>query len=44
MAKALGVEPGKRQTVIISKDGKIEKIETQVTPATHALDVLQELK
>jgi peroxiredoxin Q/BCP len=44
VAAALGVEPGKRQTVIISKDGKIEKIDTQVQAATHATDVLKELK
>jgi len=41
---AIGVEPGKRQTVIISKDGKIEKIDTQVSAATHAADVLKDLK
>jgi len=44
VAKAIGVESGKRQTVIIGKDGKIEKIDTHVSVATHATDLLKDLK
>jgi thioredoxin-dependent peroxiredoxin len=43
LAKALGVEPGKRQTVVIGKDGKIERRYETVVAATHAQDLLKDL-
>lgn len=44
LATALGLKPGARHTAIISKDGKIEKQITTVSAATHASDVLKDLK
>ena len=41
LAKALGVEPGKRETVVIGKDGKIERVEKSVSAATAAQDLLK---
>jgi thioredoxin-dependent peroxiredoxin len=43
LATALGLTPGQRQTVVIGKDGKIEKIYKTVTAASHAQDVLKDL-
>jgi len=44
MAKAFGFKPGARETVIIGKDGKIEKIYASVAAATHSKDILKDLK
>jgi peroxiredoxin len=37
------VAPGGRQSVIIGKDGKIEKIYKTVSAGTHATDILKDL-
>src|SRR2546430_2676237 len=42
LAKALGLSPKARQSIVIGKDGKIEKIYKTVTAATHATDVLKD--
>jgi peroxiredoxin len=44
LATALGIKPGARQTVVISKDGKIEKVYDQVSAATHASDIAKDMK
>lgn len=44
LATALGLKPGARHTAIISKEGKIEKQITQVAAATHASDLLKDIK
>jgi peroxiredoxin len=43
LAKALGLDPGARQTIVIGKDGKVEHIYKKVSAATHAKDVLKDL-
>jgi peroxiredoxin Q/BCP len=43
LAQALGIEPGKRQTVVIGKDGKIERVYAEVAAATHAADLMKDL-
>ena len=44
LAAALGVTPGKRQTVVIDKEGKIERFYGAVEAATHAKDLLKDLE
>lgn len=44
LAKALGVAPGARQTVVIGRDGRIERVFTQVAAKTHPADLLAELE
>jgi len=44
LATALGFKPGARNTAIIGKDGKIEKVVLQVAAPTHATDLLKDLK
>lgn len=43
LAKALGLDPGARQTIVIGKDGKVEHIYKKVSPLSHAKDVLKDL-
>jgi peroxiredoxin Q/BCP len=43
LAKALGVEPGKRQTVVISKEGTLEKVLKTVDAKTHPVSLLKDL-
>lgn len=42
LAKALGVPPGTRQTVLVSKEGKVERVITTVAAKTHPQDLLKE--
>ena len=44
LARALGVTPGARQTVIIGPAGVLERVITQVTAKTHPEDLLAELQ
>ena len=44
LATSLGLTPGKRQSIVIGKDGKVAKVYLNVTPATHAKDLLKELE
>ncbi|MGD0089698.1 MAG: peroxiredoxin [Planctomycetota bacterium] len=43
LAAALGVTPGKRQTVVLDKEGKVERLYGTVEAATHAKDLLKDL-
>lgn len=43
LAKAFGIPPGARQTVVIARDGTLEKLIASVTAKTHPLDLLAEL-
>jgi peroxiredoxin Q/BCP len=42
LAGAFGIPPGARQTVVIARDGTLEKLITSVTAKTHPLDLLAE--
>lgn len=44
LSAALGIKPGTRQTVVIGKDGKIEKVYGQVSAASHAADIIKDMK
>jgi peroxiredoxin Q/BCP len=44
LAKSLGVPPGTRQTVIVGKDGKLERVITTVVAKTHPQDLLKEFE
>ena len=44
MAKGLGIAPGARNTAVISKDGKIQKIYTKVDVNAHAREILKDLE
>lgn len=44
LATSLGIAPGKRETVIVGKDGKVEKIEKKVNAGTTFDDLLKDLK
>jgi peroxiredoxin Q/BCP len=43
LATAVGLAPGSRQTVVISKDGTIERSYLKVTAATHPAEALKDL-
>ena len=43
MAKALGIAPGARNTAVISKDGKLQKVYTKVDVGAHATEILKDL-
>ena len=43
LATALGLKPGARESIIIGKDGKVEKVYTTVSAKTHAADILKDL-
>jgi peroxiredoxin Q/BCP len=43
LAAALGVTPGKRQTVVIDKEGKIERFYAAASAATNPQDVLKDI-
>ena len=43
LAGTFGFKPGERKTVVISKDGKVEKIYDKVAPKDHAAQVAGEL-
>jgi peroxiredoxin Q/BCP len=43
LALAFGIPPGARQTVVIAKDGTVEKLITSVAAKTHPLDLLTEV-
>ena len=44
LAKSLGVPPGMRQTVIVTKEGKLERVITTVAAKTHPQDLLKEFE
>lgn len=44
LARALGVEPGSRQTVVISREGTVEHRLANFTPATHPRNLLGEIE
>lgn len=44
LATGLGITPGKRESIVIGKDGKVEKIIKTVNASTHFNDVLKDLK
>jgi thioredoxin-dependent peroxiredoxin len=44
LAKALGVPPGARQTVIVGKDGKLERVIAIVAAKTHPQELLKEFQ
>lgn len=44
LAKTLGVPPGARQTVIVGKDGRLERVIATVAARTHPQDLLKELE
>ena len=43
LAAALGVTPGKRQTVVLDKEGKLERFYGAVEASTHAKDLLKDM-
>jgi len=43
LAGTFGFEPRKRHTVVIGKDGKVERIYLTVKPAEHVAEVLKDL-
>jgi thioredoxin-dependent peroxiredoxin len=43
VAKALGIAPGARNTAVISKDGKLQKVYTKVDVGAHATEILKDL-
>lgn len=44
LAKALGVPPGARQTVIVGKDGKLERVIATVAAKTHPQELIKEFQ
>lgn len=44
LAKSLGVPPGARQTVVVNKDGKLERVIATVAAKTHPQDLLKEFE
>jgi thioredoxin-dependent peroxiredoxin len=43
IASVFGIKPGTRQTVVIGKDGKLEKIYPKAVPKEHPAEVLKDL-
>lgn len=43
LAKLLGLAPGKRQTAMVGKDGKLERVIATVTAKTHPQELLKEV-
>jgi len=44
LATSLGITPGKRETIVVGKDGKVEKIVKNVKAQTTFDDLLKDLK
>jgi peroxiredoxin Q/BCP len=44
LAATLGIAPGKRESIVIGKDGKVEKIIKGVNAGTHFTDLLKDMK